>query len=139
VKKFTKSVSFVLLLQNFGRSNLYQIPVALAMWNQVGSECEPSSTSRWFSLLQFPRIHSAVLLIRTYAFFNRNIYVLWFLISAISGVVAYQLYVDTTQMLCKFHEKLRCSRIDARLNKVLPFARPPFVTPLSIPAYTTNQ
>ena len=44
----------------------------------------------------------AVLLIRTYAFFNRNVYVLWFLICAISGVVAYQLYVDTTQMLCKF-------------------------------------
>jgi len=45
---------------------------------------------------------TAVLLIRTYAFFNRNVYVLWFLLSAISGVVAYQLYVDTTQMLCKF-------------------------------------
>ncbi|KAF9041776.1 hypothetical protein BDZ89DRAFT_1009578 [Hymenopellis radicata] len=58
---------------------IYRIPVALAMWNQVGSE--------------------SVLLIRTYAFFNRNVYILWFLISAISGVVAYQLYVDTTQML----------------------------------------
>ncbi|KAF8910175.1 hypothetical protein CPB84DRAFT_1672890 [Gymnopilus junonius] len=52
---------------------------SLAMWNQVGSE--------------------SVLLIRTYAFFSRNVYVLWFLISALSGVVAYQLYVDTTQML----------------------------------------
>lgn len=41
----------------------------------------------------------AVLLIRTYAFFSRNIYVLCFLLSALSGVVAYQLYVDTTQML----------------------------------------
>ncbi|KIK70668.1 hypothetical protein GYMLUDRAFT_150251 [Collybiopsis luxurians FD-317 M1] len=58
---------------------IYRIPVALAMWNQVGSE--------------------SVLLIRTYAFFNRNIYVLWFLLAAIGGVVAYQLYVDTTQML----------------------------------------
>ncbi|KAK2461409.1 hypothetical protein APHAL10511_005872 [Amanita phalloides] len=58
---------------------IYKIPVGLAMWNQVGSE--------------------SVLLIRTYAFFNRNTYVLWFLVSALSGVVAYQLYVDTTQML----------------------------------------
>ncbi|KAJ6575448.1 hypothetical protein B0H19DRAFT_1254998 [Mycena capillaripes] len=67
---------------------IYKVPVALALWNQVGSE--------------------SVLLIRTYAFFNRNIYVLWFLLSAISGVVAYQLYVDTTQML------------------LLPFFKPPF-------------
>ncbi|KAJ7823267.1 hypothetical protein B0H13DRAFT_2241520 [Mycena leptocephala] len=67
---------------------IYKIPVALALWNQVGSE--------------------SVLLIRTYAFFNRNVYVLWFLLSAISGVVAYQLYVDTTQML------------------LLPFFKPPF-------------
>ncbi|KAJ7070725.1 hypothetical protein C8F01DRAFT_391880 [Mycena amicta] len=67
---------------------IFRLPVALALWNQVGSE--------------------AVLLIRTYAFFNRNIYVLWFLISALSGVVAYQLYVDTSQML------------------LLPFMKPPF-------------
>jgi hypothetical protein len=45
--------------------------------------------------------NTAVLLIRTYAFFSRNIYVLWFLLTALSGVVAYQLYVDTTQMLRK--------------------------------------
>ncbi|KAJ6609373.1 hypothetical protein B0H10DRAFT_2166352 [Mycena sp. CBHHK59/15] len=56
---------------------IYKVPVALALWNQVGSEC-------------------------------LNIYVLWFLLSAISGVVAYQLYVDTTQML------------------LLPFFKPPF-------------
>ncbi|KAJ7610802.1 hypothetical protein FB45DRAFT_941665 [Roridomyces roridus] len=58
---------------------IYKIPVALALWNQVGSE--------------------SVLLIRTYAFFNRNVYVLWFLLSAMAGVVAYQIYVDTSQML----------------------------------------
>ncbi|KAK1233679.1 hypothetical protein PQX77_003174 [Marasmius sp. AFHP31] len=58
---------------------IYRFPVALAMWNQVGSE--------------------SVLLIRTYAFFNRNIFILWFLICALSGVVAYQIYVDATQML----------------------------------------
>ncbi|KAK7058437.1 hypothetical protein VNI00_002071 [Paramarasmius palmivorus] len=58
---------------------IYRYPVALAMWNQVGSE--------------------SVLLIRTYAFFNRNVFVLWGLIAAISGVVAYQIYVDATQML----------------------------------------
>ncbi|KIM47445.1 hypothetical protein M413DRAFT_22112 [Hebeloma cylindrosporum] len=67
---------------------IYKIPVALAMWNQVGSE--------------------SVLLIRTYAFFSRNVYVLMFLLSALSGMVAYQLYVDTTQML------------------LLPFYKPPF-------------
>ncbi|RDB29202.1 hypothetical protein Hypma_015835 [Hypsizygus marmoreus] len=67
---------------------IFRIPVALAMWNQVGSQ--------------------SVLLIRTYAFFNRNAYVLWFLLCALSGVIAYQLYVDTTQML------------------LLPFAKPPF-------------
>ncbi|KAF9270645.1 hypothetical protein L218DRAFT_969139 [Marasmius fiardii PR-910] len=58
---------------------IYRYPVALAMWNQVGSE--------------------SVLLIRTYAFFNRNIYILGFLILALSGVVVYQIYVDATQML----------------------------------------
>jgi hypothetical protein len=66
------------------------------MWNQVGSECKPA----WLpgcSILTPPLV---VLLIRTYAFFSRNVYVLMFLLSALSGVVAYQLYVDTTQMLC---------------------------------------
>ena len=51
------------------------------MWNQVGAE--------------------AILLIRTYAFFNRNVYVLVLLLSALAGVVSYQLYVDTSQMLRK--------------------------------------
>jgi hypothetical protein len=41
-----------------------------------------------------------ILLIRTYAFFDRNLYVLLFLISALVGVAAYQLYVATSQMLC---------------------------------------
>ncbi|KAI0278171.1 hypothetical protein BGY98DRAFT_975692 [Russula aff. rugulosa BPL654] len=67
---------------------IYKIPVALAMWNQVGSE--------------------SVLLIRTYAFFNRNKLVLAGLLCALGGMVAYQLYVDTSQML------------------VLPFVTPPF-------------
>lgn len=67
---------------------IYKIPVALAMWNQVASE--------------------SILLIRTYAFFNRNTYILIFLISSMAGVAAYQLYVDTTQML------------------LLPFVKPPF-------------
>ncbi|KAH7916463.1 hypothetical protein BJ138DRAFT_1108826 [Hygrophoropsis aurantiaca] len=58
---------------------IFKVPVALAMWNQVGSE--------------------SVLLIRTYAFFNRNIYILVGLITALAGVVAYQLYVDTSQMI----------------------------------------
>ena len=49
------------------------------MWNQVGAEI--------------------ILLIRTYAFFNRNIYVLTILVSGLAGLIAYQLYVATSQML----------------------------------------
>lgn len=72
------------------------------MWNQVGSECKQTSTVL-LTHLSIVFTHTlAVLLIRTYAFFNRNVYVLWFLLSAISGVVAYQLYVDATQMLRKY-------------------------------------
>lgn len=52
------------------------------MWNQVASE--------------------TILVIRTYAFFNRNIYVLALLVTALAGVIAYQLYVDTSQMLREF-------------------------------------
>ncbi|TFY53229.1 hypothetical protein EVG20_g10212 [Dentipellis fragilis] len=72
----------------WAKAHLQQIPVALAMWNQVGSE--------------------SVLLIRTYAFFNRNNYLLAFLLTCLCGLIAYQLYVDTSQML------------------VLPFVTPPF-------------
>ena len=67
------------------------------MWNQVGSESELFLLNSYNMLIL---VDAAVLLIRTYAFFSRNIYVLWFLVAALSGVVAYQLYVDTTQMLC---------------------------------------
>ncbi|KAJ8593213.1 hypothetical protein M405DRAFT_786229 [Rhizopogon salebrosus TDB-379] len=67
---------------------IYRIPVALAMWNQVGSE--------------------SVLLIRTYAFFNRNNYLLAVLLCALAGVVGYQLFVDTSEMM------------------LLPFVTPPF-------------
>lgn len=52
------------------------------MWNQVSAE--------------------VILVIRTYAFFNRNNYILALLVSALAGVIAYQLYVDTSQMLRKF-------------------------------------
>ena len=100
-----------------------KIPVALAMWNQVGSECEwpaflPSSN-------MLTRFMEAVLLIRTYAFFSRNVYVLWFLISALSGMVAYQLYVDTTQMLCAFPFYFQFLCLNGII--VLPFVKPPFV------------
>ncbi|EGO31001.1 hypothetical protein SERLADRAFT_444575 [Serpula lacrymans var. lacrymans S7.9] len=82
-------------------SKIYRIPVALAMWNQVGSE--------------------SVLLIRTYAFFNRNIYILTFLICALSGVVSYQLYVDTSQM------------------DLLGFVTPPFIAPLLFDTIVTSM
>lgn len=48
-----------------------------------------------------PSISVVVLLIRTYAFFNRNAYLLSFLIACLSGLIAYQLYVATSQMECK--------------------------------------
>lgn len=51
------------------------------MWNQVTSE--------------------VILVIRTYAFFNRNNYILAMLVTALAGIIAYQLYVDTSQMLRK--------------------------------------
>ncbi|KAI0683981.1 hypothetical protein BC835DRAFT_1310783 [Cytidiella melzeri] len=57
---------------------IYRIPVALAMWNQVTSE--------------------VILFVRTYAFFKRNNYILTLLVVALAGVVAYQLYVDTTSL-----------------------------------------
>ncbi|KIY51322.1 hypothetical protein FISHEDRAFT_70962 [Fistulina hepatica ATCC 64428] len=86
---------------------IYRIPVALAMWNQVGSE--------------------SILLIRTYAFFNRNVYILAFLVVAISGVCAYQLYVDTTQMLRKSHFLYGHSfLVHAAMFVVLPFTKSPF-------------
>ncbi|KAL5535985.1 hypothetical protein ACEPAF_4079 [Sanghuangporus sanghuang] len=58
---------------------LYRSPVALAMWNQAGAE--------------------VVLLIRTYAFFNRNKYLLVVLCASLAGVLAYQLFVDINEML----------------------------------------
>ncbi|KAI0696465.1 hypothetical protein BC835DRAFT_1211560, partial [Cytidiella melzeri] len=56
-----------------------QTPVALATRNQATSE--------------------ANLVIRTYAFFNRSNYILTIPVVALAGVVAYQLYVDTSEML----------------------------------------
>ncbi|KAG8934363.1 hypothetical protein FRC02_010108 [Tulasnella sp. 418] len=57
---------------------LYRSPVALAMWNQLWSE--------------------GVLLIRTNAFLGNKIQVLIPLCLMLAGVVAYQLYVDISQM-----------------------------------------
>jgi hypothetical protein len=73
------------------------------------------------------RLIAAVLLIRTYAFFSRNVYVLWFLLSALSGMVAYQLYVDTTQMLRSFRSYVPTTTTHPELHTVLPFVKPPFV------------
>ena len=49
----------------------------------------------FFSKMVFGTV---VLLIRTYAFFNRNPYILAGLCTGFGGVVAYQLYVDTKAM-----------------------------------------
>lgn len=45
---------------------------------------------------------TVILLIRTYAFFNRSSKVLFSLIGAMAIMVGYQLYVATSQMLCKY-------------------------------------
>lgn len=60
-------------------NTLFRYPVALATWNQAGAE--------------------VVLLIRTYAFFNRNIYILVLLCMGLGGVLSYQLYVIIAQMI----------------------------------------
>src|ERR1700749_1002405 len=74
-----------------------KIPVALALWNQVGSECMLFFYQRY--IRSSSGYITAVLLIRTYAFFNRNIFILAAMIFALGGVIAYQLYVATSQML----------------------------------------
>jgi hypothetical protein len=81
-------------------NGLLQIPVALAMWNQVGSEC-PLLLCAVNTDTEINASPPAVLLIRTYAFFNRNKFVLAGLLCALGGVIAYQLYVDTSQMIGK--------------------------------------
>ncbi|KZP25301.1 hypothetical protein FIBSPDRAFT_783251, partial [Athelia psychrophila] len=68
---------------------IFNIPVVLALWNQVGSQ--------------------VILLIRTYAFFNRSRYILGALSTAMAGVVSYQLYVATAPEM-----------------NLLPFVTPPF-------------
>ncbi|KZV62244.1 hypothetical protein PENSPDRAFT_618164 [Peniophora sp. CONT] len=60
-------------------NHVYRSPVALAMWNQAGAE--------------------AILLVRTYAYYNRNKYVLAVLSCMLSTVLAYQLWVDIKKML----------------------------------------
>ncbi|KAI0317395.1 hypothetical protein OF83DRAFT_1083633 [Amylostereum chailletii] len=57
---------------------VYKSPVALAMWNQVGAEL--------------------VLLLRTYAFFGRNKMMLAAMLTALGGIIGYQLWVDTSRM-----------------------------------------
>ncbi|KAI0800834.1 hypothetical protein C8Q74DRAFT_447854 [Fomes fomentarius] len=82
---------------------IFKIPVALAMWNQVAAEC--------------------ILLIRTYAFFNRNTYILVLLVSALSGVVSYQLYVATSQMdLLRFISRI--PGVDATTGPCFPVSKP---------------
>lgn len=70
------------------------------MWNQVS--CAGLSVHTPSPFISVHIFTTVVLLIRTYAFFNRNKYVLFFLISALAGLVAYQIYVDASQMLRTF-------------------------------------
>ncbi|KAG6380915.1 hypothetical protein JVT61DRAFT_5307 [Boletus reticuloceps] len=92
---------------------IYKIPVALAMWNQVGSE--------------------SVLLIRTYAFFNRNAYILLGLVCALAGVVAYQLYVDASQMIRFFVRFFQGSDIRMLIwDKIAPLLFDTLVTAMTV-------
>jgi hypothetical protein len=69
-----------------------------------------------------------VLLIRTYAFFNRNKIVLAGLLCALGGMIAYQLYVDTSQMIGKYLDlTFDGSALSCLCISVLPFLNPPFV------------
>src|SRR6267154_5348663 len=72
------------------------------MWNQVGSECMPFCFILAFPCIHFRLYMLAVLLIRTYAFFSRNNYLLATLLCALAGVVGYQLFVDTSEMMRMF-------------------------------------
>ena len=61
--------------------------------------------------------------------FSVGEYVLWFLVSALSGVVAYQLYVDPTQMLCMFLLSFHVSlTLKEYPRLVLPFFKPVHTT-----------
>lgn len=81
-----------------------------ALRSQSRSHCGTKSApkARTFFAFFLQRVlinhfhHPVVLLIRTYAFFNRSIFVLCFLVAAMAGVVAYQLYVATSQMQCSY-------------------------------------
>ena len=66
------------------------------MWNQLGSEGILRRSRFQTTLLNSS--FTVVLLIRTYAFFNRNVYLLSSLIVCLAGLIAYQLYVATSQM-----------------------------------------
>ena len=92
------------------------------MWNQLGSEGADLDF-----YIRSPRLNSrpaVILLIRTYAFFNRNASVLSFLIACLCGLIAYQLYVTTSQMECAYHN-IVMSRPPLISNLVLPFVKPP--------------
>ena len=75
---------------------IYRIPVILAMWNQAGAEGKPHSTAR--SEWSLTRRDIAVLVIRTYAFFNRNGFVLLMLLVMMSAMISYQLWVAVQAM-----------------------------------------
>ena len=98
------------------------------MWNQVGSECLLLRAVDTDTELN---ASPAVLLIRTYAFFNRNKIVLTGLLCALGGMIAYQLYVDTSQMIGKrpFNLTFEGSALSCLCLciSVLPFLTPPFV------------
>lgn len=124
-KEFTRSV------RRIYPANYHLNPVVrfLSRW-PCGTKSDPSvCLSLLFSLphINFKPYMPAVLLIRTYAFFNRNNYLLAALICALAGVVGYQLFVDTSEMMRMF---LSSGGFNFTLTTlpVLPFVTPPFVS-----------
>lgn len=86
---------------NIRLTQLKQAPVALCLWNQAGAEGKESLPCD-FALPDLDLLlHQVVLLIRTYAFYNRNRYLFFGLCSGLAVVIVYQLFVTVNEMIRK--------------------------------------
>lgn len=94
-----------------------QSPVALAMWNQAGAEGIVAGHAVRGSFTLIAR--TAILLVRTYAYYNRNKHVLALLCCMLSTVLAYQLWVDIKKMLRTY--VVSCRGTNAHIFIALPF------------------